>query len=807
MLKNYLKIAFRFLVKNKTYSFINIIGLSVGTLCCLYILLYVTYQYNYDKHHRDAKNIYRVTSTIVVSGEKHNMSTCSPAIGPALKLDFPEVRQVTRVIPAIEVSQHLLQYQENSIYEKDAFFVDSTFFDVFTYHFTYGSPEHALLEPYSVVLLKPVAEKLFGGVDPVGKVIEIDNTYGKHDFKVMGVVDESLGRTHIPARMFFTMNSGGMGEFVRQSDTWSGQNFTNTYIKLLPGSDATSLENQLPAFVNKYGQEELRTRGMEKQLHLQRAGSIHTTTGYEAEIAKPVSASFLNILLLVAFLIQIIACINFMNLSTARASKRATEIGVRKATGAERKDLVKQFLSESFLLTFLGVAIALPLLFILLPFLNQITQTNIHLSLLTDYRMWVILPGIIMITGLLAGSYPAFYLSAFQTIKVIKGNFSSHVSAGGIRRSLVIFQFVTSIILIAGIIGIYRQLNYLQSKDLGFNKNQTLVFSFYTNDAKSKMTSFANDLKELAEVNTVSKSTNYLSQFIPRDRGVYLAGGDMTTSVNAQNVITDDFFVKANGIKLISGRDFRSGDFGKVLVNETLVKQLGLQPGEAPGTLLYSGVGSKPESAVEIAGVMKDFNYNSLRNDVRPFMIIYNPNEQGLSHLTVSVSSSNYESMLRKMDATWQKDLTGVPFEYSFLDDEVRKQYESEIVLSRIINSFTLIAIFISCLGLLGLTSFNAEQRKKEIGIRKIMGASVFELTASLSHDFLKLVIAAIIFATPVAYYAIHKWLDSFAYKTNLSWWIFALAGLLALAIALLTVSWQSWRAATRNPVEALRYE
>lgn len=807
MLKNYLKIAFRFLVKNKTYSFINIIGLSVGTLCCLYILLYVTYQYNYDKHHRDAKNIYRVTSTIVVSGEKHNMSTCSPAIGPALKLDFPEVRQVTRVIPAIEVSQHLLQYQENSIYEKNAFFVDSTFFDVFTYHFTYGSPEHALLEPYSVVLLKPVAEKLFGGVDPVGKVIEIDNTYGKHDFKVMGVVDESLGRTHIPARMFFTMNSGGMGEFVRQSDTWSGQNFTNTYIKLLPGSDATSLENQLPAFVNKYGQEELRTRGMEKQLHLQRAGSIHTTTGYEAEIAKPVSASFLNILLLVAFLIQIIACINFMNLSTARASKRATEIGVRKATGAERKDLVKQFLSESFLLTFLGVAIALPLLFILLPFLNQITQTNINLSLLTDYRMWVILPGIIMITGLLAGSYPAFYLSAFQTIKVIKGNFSSHVSAGGIRRSLVIFQFVTSIILIAGIIGIYRQLNYLQSKDLGFNKNQTLVFSFYTNDAKSKMTSFANDLKELAEVNTVSKSTNYLSQFIPRDRGVYLAGGDMTTSVNAQNVITDDFFIKANGIKLISGRDFRSGDFGKVLVNETLVKQLGLQPGEAPGTLLYSGVGSKPESAVEIAGVMKDFNYNSLRNDVRPFMIIYNPNEQGLSHLTVSVSSSNYESMLRKMDATWQKDLTGVPFEYSFLDDEVRKQYESEIVLSRIINSFTLIAIFISCLGLLGLTSFNAEQRKKEIGIRKIMGASVFELTASLSHDFLKLVIAAIILATPVAYYAIHKWLDSFAYKTNLSWWIFALAGLLALAIALLTVSFQSWKAATKNPVESLRYE
>ncbi|HKI89265.1 MAG TPA: ABC transporter permease [Draconibacterium sp.] len=806
MMKNYLKIALRFLLKNKTYSFINIIGLSVGTLCCLYIVMYVTDQYNYDNQ-EGAENIYRVTSTLIASGEKHKMATCSPVVGPALKLDFPEVAQFTRVVPTISAGKQLLRYGEQSIYETDAFFADSTFFDVFTYHFVSGNPRNALQEPYSIVLMKPVAEKLFGNANPVGKFIEIDNSYGKHNFKVTAVVDESLGKSHIQARMFFTMNSGGIGEYVRQSNTWAGQNFTNTYIKLLPRTSAAMFERKLPAFLDKYGHEDLKLRGMEKQLHLQPVRSIHTTTGYEAEKSKTVSSSFLNVLLLIAFLIQLIACINFMNLSTARASKRATEIGVRKATGAKRKDLIKQFLSESFLLTIFGVAIALPLLILLLPYFNQITHTNIQLTSFTFNNLWYILPAIIVITGLIAGSYPAFYLSAFQTIKVIKGNFTNRVSAGGVRRSLVLFQFITTVVLIAGILGIYSQLHYIQNKDLGFDENQKLIFSFYTSDSKAKMTSLANDLQKVAEINGVSKSTNFLSQFIPRDYSVYLAGGNMTTSVNAQNIVTDEYFVKVNGIKLLSGRDLRPDDSGKVLINETLARRLGLKPETAPGTFLYSKNGSDPEFHVEIAGVMKDFNYNSLHDDIRPFMLVYRTNESDLSHLIVSVSSNNYQSLIKKVETIWQKDLSGVPFEYSFLDDEVNKQYETEIILSRIINSFTLIAIFISCLGLFGLTAFSAEQRRKEIGIRKIIGASVLKLAAILSQDFLKLVIIAIIVATPVAWWAIHRWLESFAYKTNLSWWIFALSGLMALGIALLTVSWQSWRTAARNPVEALRYE
>ncbi len=807
MLRNYFKTAFRFLLKNKTFSFINIIGLAVGTLCFLYILLYIEDQYSYDKHEKNANDIYRVTTSLASKGDKHTMATASPPIAPAMKNDFPEVQQFTRVISTINVNQHLLRYKEKSLYEKDAFFVDSTFFDVFTYHFTNGNSVKALTEPYSIVLLKPTAEKLFGNEDAVGKIVEIDNAYGKHDFKVSGVVDESLGKSHIHANLFITMNSGGIGQYVQQSTAWAGNNFVNSYVKLRPNTVAALLEKQLPAFLNKYGLQQLKELGMEKQLHLQPVSSIHTTTGYEVELMKTISPSFLYILMLIAVLIQVIACINFMNLSTARASKRAKEVGVRKVIGAQRKDLIKQFMSESFLLSLIGVLIAMPLLLLVLPYLNQITQSEIHLTFLSDYSTWLLLAGIVIITGFVAGSYPAFYLSAFQALKVIKGNFTSHISATGIRRLLVVFQFVLSIVLIAGIIVIYSQLNYIQNKDLGFNKNQKLIFSFHTDDTKSKMQSFANDLSQLAEVKAVSKSNNYLSQFVFNDHGVYLAGGNMPNAIDAQNMTTDEYFAKANGIQLLSGRDFRLYDSGKVLVNETLVKRLGLQPETSPGTRLYTQYAPDPVSFVEIAGVMKDFNYNSLHDEVRPFMLVYSTNNEKFSHMTLATDSKNYHTLLEKIKTIWHRDLPAIPFEYSFLDDEVQKQYEKEITLSRIINSFTLMAILISCLGLFGLASFSAEQKKKEIGIRKVLGASVSGIVQLLSKDFIKLVIVSFIIATPIAWWAMNKWLQDFAYRITITWWMFAMAGLAAIFIALLTVSFQAIKAAIANPVKSLRTE
>jgi putative ABC transport system permease protein len=807
MIKNYFKVAIRFLLKNKTFSFINIIGLATGTLCCLYILLFVKDQYSYDKHHKVANRIYRVTTSLALRGDKHTNATCSPPIAPAIKRDFPEVEQFTRVISDFGSTQHLLRYKEKSLYEKDAAFVDSTFYDVFTYHFVNGSPKDVLSEPYSVVLLKGTADKLFANEDPVGKVIEINDQNGKHDYKVNAVVDESLGKSHIHVNIFIAMNSGGIGEYVRQNDSWAGNNFTNSYIKLYPRADAVALENKLPAFLLKYGAQQLKQLGMEKSLHLQPVSSIHTTKGYEVEMTKTVNPTFLYILILIAVLIQVIACINFMNLSTARASKRAKEVGVRKVAGAERKDLMRQFMSESFLLSLIGVLIALPLLLLTLPYLNQVTQANITMSFLSDYKIWLSLAGIIVITGLIAGSYPAFYLSAFQAIKVMKGNFTSHISVAGIRRSLVVFQFVLSVTLIAGIIIIYSQLKYMQNKDLGFDKSQKLIFNFYTNDARHKMQSFTSDLQSLSEVKAVSRATNYLSQFVPRDHGVYLSGGNMANAIDAQNIITDEYFVKANGIKLISGRDFHLYDSGKVLINETLLNRLGLKPETAIGTRLYTHYEPEPETYVEIAGVMKDFNYNSLHGEVKPFMLVYNPDDGDLSHLTVAVESKNYQSLFGKIETIWRNNFPAVPFEYTFLDDEVQKQYETEVTLSRIINLFTIMAILISCLGLFGLVSFSAEQRKKEIGVRKVLGATVTGLVQLLSKDFLKLVGIAIIIATPVAWWAMNKWLQEFSYRITISWWMFALAGFIAIAIALVTVSFQAIKAAIANPVKSLRTE
>lgn len=807
MLKNYIKIALRNLWKNKTFSFINVIGLSVGTLCCLYILFYVEGQYSYDKHHENVNDLYRVTTSLAFRSDKHNNASCSPPIAPAMKRDFPEVQQFTRVISNITKNKYLIKYKENSFYEDEVVFVDSTFFDVFTYHFTNGQPEGVLSEPYSIVLLKKISDKLFGNEDPVGKVIEINNENGIHDYKVTGVVDESLGKSHIRANMFIAMNSGGIGEYVLHNNTWAGNNFTYSYIKLSPKADATALEAKLPAFLLKYGADQLKEMGMDKQLHLQPVSSIHTTAGYEVEITKTISPSFLNILLLIAFIIQLIACINFMNLSTMRASIRAKEVGVRKVIGAERKDLIRQFMSESFLLSLTGVLIALPLLLLLLPYLNYITQANIHLSFLNQSRTWILLGGITLCTGLIAGSYPAFYLSAFQAIRVIKGNFTNNISAGGIRRTLVVLQFTLSIILITGIVIIYNQLHYMANKDLGFDANQKLIISFHTDDSQDYMRAFCDDLRQLAEIKTVSRSNNYMSQFVPRDHGVYLRGGNMATATDAKDISTDQYFVEANGIELISGRNFHLHDEGKVLINETLMKRLELNPETAPGTRLYTQYEPDPETFVEVAGVMKDFNYNSLREEVRPLMFEYNPEDRSISYLTVATNSNNYQSLLQKISETWGKEFPEVPFEYAFMDNEVQKQYEAEITLSRIINSFALIAILISSLGLFGLVTFSAERRNKEISIRKVLGSSVPGIVQLLLNDLLKLILIAFVLAAPVAAWAMNEWLENFAYRINMEWWVFVVAGLIAFLIALASVSFQAIKAAFANPVKSLRTE
>jgi putative ABC transport system permease protein len=460
------------------------------------------------------------------------------------------------------------------------------------------------------------------------------------------------------------------------------------------------------------------------------------------------------------------------------------------------------------LLALISVLIALPLLIVCLPWLNRITGSSVDISFLENYRIWLMLLGLVLVTGLLAGSYPAFYLSAFKPIRVIKGNFTSHISASGIRKGLVVFQFVLSITLVISIVVIYDQLNYIKTKDLGFDKDQRLVFTFNSGGSFDGLPHFMDDVRKLADVREVSNASQYISANALYNNGFMLPGQSSNEQTNSSYIVGDKDFVPANGIKILSGRDFREGDSAwtviKVLINETFAHHLGLTPATAPGTRLHDLNSRK----FEVIGVMKDFNFSSLHQPVDNFMVWITNTRYGYwPNVVVHANTGNYKTMLGQVERIWHKDVPGVPFEYLFLDEAVQKQYETDIAMSRVINSFTLAAILISCLGLFGLAAFSAEQRSKEISIRKVLGASVPGLVRLLSKDFVRLVLIALVIASPIAWWAMNKWLQNFAFKVPIQWWMFALAGALAIGIALSTIGFQAIRAALANPVKSLRNE
>jgi putative ABC transport system permease protein len=805
MLKSYWETAVRALLRNKTYGLINIIGLAAGTFCCLYILLYVRDQYSYDRHHADVDDIYRVNRVSSGKDGEYNIAITPMPVGPVMKRDLPEVRQFTRVIPFIGVDKSLISHGDKHLWIKDAFIVDSTFFDVFTYRAVRGDIRTALDKPNTAVLLRPLAEKLFGNEDPVGKTITLDNTaQNKVVYTITGVV-EAVGKSHLYSELFITLNSEGMGKRYKDWDSWISDTFMGNYVKLQHGANAAALEKKLPALVDKYAGEDLKKWDVHVRLYLQPIASIHTTGGLDNPgVGTPIESTFLSILLLIGVLIQVIACINFMNLATARASKRAREVGVRKVAGARRADLVRQFLAESFLLSLVSVLIALPLLMLALPWLNGITQATVTLAFLKDYQTWIMLAGLIVFTGLIAGSYPAFYLSAFNVIRVLKGQLTNQISNGGIRRALVVIQFVLSIVLITGIIVVYSQLSYIRNKDLGFDKDQRLLFTFNSSDSFNGLTAFMDDLRSLAGVKEVSNSSKPLGTFYIFNNSWFLPGKDIAHSRNAEFVLADRFFVKANGIKLESGRDFREGDSDRVLINETFARELGLTAATAPGVHLHDS----QRREVEVVGVMKDFNFWSLHRNLDGYLVWINNPRYGLwPTVTVHTNTDNYRQLLARIGEIWRRDVPGVPFEYSFMDEYVGQMYEADITVGRIINSFTLMAVVISCLGLFGLAAFSAEQRNKEVSIRKVLGASVAGLARLLSIEFVRLVGIAFLVAVPVSWWVASRWLQTFAFRISLSWWMFGLAGVLALMLALVTVSFHAIRAAVANPAESLRTE
>jgi len=817
MIKSYFKIAWRNLKKNKVFSFINIFGLSVGLTCCILITLYINHELSYDKYHSNANEIYQVGTVFIKEGKEDKKPNTPALMAEMMKAEFPEITETSRLVGLFAEDKTLLQYSENpgvprSFYESKGYLADPSFFTLFSYDFIEGEAAGSLVKPNSVVLSEAVAKKIFGNKPALNKLLRISSsTNGDHDFTVTGVYKTSTKPSHIDATFFISIKGGGMEVFIRENcRELASNNMFFTYLMLKPGADAKNLEAKFPAFMEKHAGKDLRAMGFNKKQFLVQLKDIHLRSGMDQSVSASGSLTYLYILGSIALFILLIGCINFMNLSTARSSRRSAEVGIRKVLGAEKFALIRQFLGESILISCIAFVFALLLARLFLPAFNSVSGKDISLSF---GQNWLLIAGFLLLavfTGLLAGSYPAFYLSSFKPIKVLKGRFTNSLAAVSMRKGLVIFQFMISVVLIIASVVIAGQMRFMRSTDLGFTKDRQIVIPLRSENAKAIYTSFKNELKRMDQVQGVGASFYYPGIFNPSDNGFYRDGQTMNEARRTRMNTIDHSFLQTLGIKPIAGRlfseQFPADTNYRVILNETAIKDIGFSSAqEAIGKKVYfDWRGTK--YGFDVIGVVKDFHFEDLHLAITPFGFELNPRTE-FNHILVNAKQGDISKLLSNIEKSWHALNPNEPFEYSFLDDDFQKNYVAESRLASIVGYFTIIAIFISCLGLFGLATFSAEQRTKEIGIRKVMGASVASVVGLLSKDFLKLVLVAIIIASPLAWYAMNKWLQDFAYRISLAWWIFLLAGLIAVLIAFVTISFQAIRSANANPVKSLRTE
>lgn len=810
MFKNYLKISFRNFKRHKAFSFINIFGLAAGLASCLLIMLYIFNESSYDKHHKDGNRLYRIAS---VNNKGETWAAQAAPLAFAVKNNLPEVEQSTRLMTFTDIATMLMKYKNGNVqkqyFETNGYYVDSTFFQIFTYDFIYGNGLAALNEPNSIVISKSMSEKYFGDTNPVGKALVITTPFGEFNYTVRAVFDNAKYKSHIPSNYFLSMRNNDMWNWVQQQTTILGNAVFFTYIKLKPGTDASHFEKKLQSFFYKQAGADMKSLGFSLKLFLQPVESIYLHSSLQNEIASNGNITYLYILGSIAAFILIIACINFMNLSTARSEKRAKEVGVKKVLGVARTSLIWQFLSESFIMCISALIIALALVQLLLPYFNQLTQKNIHFFDEPSLIFWI--AGLTLITGLLAGLYPAFYLSAFKPVPILKGKIINNFSVAAFRKGLVIFQFTVSVCLVIAAIVIWQQLDYLKHQQLGFDKDQKLVLPLQQGNLNTEQnyTALKNELMQDPEIKSVSSGSAYPGMVNLTDMLFFSEGKTKNENVDVHLAAIGNDYIETLGFKLLSGRSFSkdfTADSASIILNETALKQLGYTYKNAVGKKVHFDVNNF-HGSLQIVGVVKDFNFESLHNQIQPFGFTTEIFANKYSYLIASLNTNNYSSVLKKIEATWMKLNPGVPFSYSFLDQDFQHNYEKEQRASGLVSYFTIIAIVIACLGLFGLSAFAAEQRTKEIGIRKVLGASAGQVTMLLSKEFIRLVIVAILIASPVAWWTMNKWLQNFAYHTTPGWWIFIAAGILAVLIAILTISFQSIKAALANPVKSLRSE
>jgi putative ABC transport system permease protein len=818
MLKNYLTIAWRNLMKNKVFSFINITGLSVGLACCMLIVLYIYNELAYDSYHKDIKRLYQVGGVFITDG-KEDRFPCSPAVtAQNMKQDFPEIEQTARMVTFHFFGEYktLLQYTRPdgtviSFYQTKGSAADNSLFHLFDYRFTEGNGS-PLSQPNSIVISTEVARKIFGREPALNKVIRVSSSInGAHDCLVTGVFEPNEKPSHIDASFIISLYGGSIEDRMKKDGTnMAFDNMYSTYVLLKPGADPGKLEAKFPAFIDKYAGKDLKQAGFGRKDFLLPVRDIHLHANM-MEMTPTVSVSYLYILGSIAMFILLLACINFMNLSTARSSRRSSEVGIRKVLGAVKSSLIGQFLGESLLMAVVAFVFALGLVALLLSPFESLSGQSLTLSPASYARMITFFFLLSVATGILAGSYPAFYLSSFKPVQVLKGRFSNSLAAVSLRKGLVIFQFVISVILIVVTAVISDQMRFLRAADLGFSKDRQIVIPLQSRFAKSIYSSFKRELGSNRQVISVGASAYYPGIANASDDNFHKEGQSVSAGQRVRINHVDEDFLKTLEIKVVAGRMFSydhiaSDTINHVIINEEAVKKIGYgTPQDALGKKMLSTYKGH-NSSDEIVGVVKDFHYEDLHAPIMPYAFYLN-NYSAYNYAIVHAGAGDIDMILQSLSTTWHLLDPGEPFTYSFMDEDFQKNYKAEQRLSGLVNYFTLIAILISCLGLFGLTSFSAEQRSKEISVRKVLGARVPGLVALLSKDFLKLVLVALIVATPIAWWVMTKWLEGFTDRIHISWAVFAFTAVVVLAIAFATISFQVVRAALTNPVKNLKNE
>jgi putative ABC transport system permease protein len=805
MLKNYALIALRNLMRNKAYSAINIFGLALGVACCLLLTLYILDEIGYDKHHKQADNLYRIVTEFTSDNDFGKLGTASPPIAMTMKDEIPEVQYAVRIVST--TSQNLIRYEDNLFYETDGYIADSTLFEVFTYDLKQGNPQKALTHANSVVLSEKLAKKLFGNEPALDKTISISQGGGPVEFKVTGVFAE-LGKSHLKANFFTSMTSAGLGDYIRGDGArqWAGNNFIPSYLKLVPGHNVADVQKKMNEVLQKHGAEDMKALGLYKTLAIEPVKDIYL----KSDVGQSPRITYLYVVASIAVFILLIACINFMNLSTAKATKRAGEIGIRKTMGAFRSSLIQQILGEAMLVVVFSVVISIILVQVTLPFFNQLTDKNISFN--SDNFAFILIAAValVIVTGVVAGSYPAFYLSSFQPAQVLKGKIKLGNSAGTLRQALVVFQFMIAIALVCGILIISNQLNFMQEKNLGYDYRAKIVLPLRTEEARNQYDALKSQIESNNNIKAVSGTSYIPGNPIFNDMMFYPDGGSMEKAVDIRRNIVDEGYMEMLDMKLIAGRIFtdnrKMDSDNKLILNRTAATKLGFTPEKMVGqNLHFDWQGKKYDYTV--IGVMEDFHQTSLHEEIKPTLFEMADSTKRYDYIVASVSTENFEQTVESIETIWKSVINDTPFEYSFLDQNIQKQYDEDRRISKIITSFGLIAMIICSLGLYGLSSYMAETRFKEIGIRKVMGASVSQIVAMMSAEFVKLVFIAFVIAVPIAWFTMDNWLEGFAYRMPVQWIVFVWAGFVAISIALITVSFESIKAAIANPVDSLRNE